>query len=79
MCSKIQILNKTLPPFIHYMISNKKSIQIFIQVLVQTTLDKFARNGFLNLSSILIRALQNAGLKWGGAWTKSKDFMHFEL
>jgi hypothetical protein len=45
----------------------------------RTILEKFARNGFLNLSSSLIRALQNAGLKWGGAWTKSKDFMHFEL
>jgi hypothetical protein len=42
-------------------------------------LDLFAKNGFLNLPTVLIKALQRAGLNWGGSWNKSKDFMHFEL
>lgn len=45
----------------------------------KTELNKYARNGFMNLPGALVRALVAAGLRWGGAWTKSKDFMHFEM
>ncbi|CAN0548055.1 unnamed protein product, partial [Laminaria digitata] len=41
-------------------------------------LEKYARLGFCTLPSSMVRALQNAGLSWGGAWSSSKDFMHFE-
>jgi peptidoglycan hydrolase-like protein with peptidoglycan-binding domain len=39
----------------------------------------YARRGFCTLSVPLIQALIAAGLRWGGSWTSSKDFMHFEL
>lgn len=42
-------------------------------------LNRYARNGFLNLEQSLIDALTGAGFIWGGAWNRSKDFMHFEL
>lgn len=42
-------------------------------------LDRYAQNGFLNLEQSLIDALTGAGFTWGGAWNRSKDFMHFEL
>ncbi len=45
----------------------------------RSNLDKYARNGFLNLPPVFVRALQSAGLGWGGTWRSSKDFMHFEL
>ena len=41
-------------------------------------LEKYARLGFCTLPGPLVRALQNAGLSWGGAWSITKDFMHFE-
>lgn len=41
-------------------------------------LEKYARLGFCTLPGTLVRGLQNAGLTWGGAWSSSKDFMHFE-
>ncbi len=43
------------------------------------SLNRYAANGFLNLPSALITALQSAGLNWGGTWRTQKDFMHFEL
>lgn len=45
----------------------------------KSQLKKYALHGFLDLPIPLIRALQNVGLSWGGAWTSAKDFMHFEL
>jgi len=39
----------------------------------------YASHGFCTLDLALIQALLGAGLTWGGAWTSSKDFMHFEL
>ena len=39
----------------------------------------YARRGFCTLDPALVNALIGAGLNWGGAWTSSKDFMHFEL
>lgn len=42
-------------------------------------LNGYAQRGFMNLPTKLVKALQNAGLKWGGSWTSAKDFMHFEL
>lgn len=42
-------------------------------------LNRYAQNGFLNLEQSLIDALTGAGFIWGGAWNRSKDFMHFEL
>ncbi len=41
-------------------------------------LEKYARLGFCTLPGTLVRALQNAGLSWGGSWSSAKDFMHFE-
>lgn len=45
----------------------------------RSQLNKYATSGFLNLPGSFIRILQNAGLRWGGAWSSSKDFMHFEM
>ena len=39
----------------------------------------YARHGFCTLYVPLIEALIAAGLNWGGGWSSSKDFMHFEL
>jgi hypothetical protein len=44
-----------------------------------STLDGYARRGFLNLEQELIDELIAAGLAWGGNWERHKDFMHFEL
>ena len=46
---------------------------------LRTRLDRFARSGFCTLDEALINALLAAGLNWGGSWSSSKDFMHFEL
>ncbi|MGK9171301.1 S8 family serine peptidase [Inquilinus limosus] len=46
---------------------------------VRERLERYARNGFCTLYLPLIEALIAAGLRWGGSWTSSKDFMHFEL
>jgi|GEM_PF-6428376 len=45
----------------------------------RSQLDKYAKFGFLNLDQALVDALIKAKMEWGGAWIKSKDFMHFEL
>jgi hypothetical protein len=45
----------------------------------RTALDRYARDGFLNLEQALIDALLGAGFTWGGDWKSEKDFMHFEL
>ena len=42
-------------------------------------LQEFAARGFCTLDLALIQALLGAGLRWGGQWPNSKDFMHFEL
>jgi len=42
-------------------------------------LDRYAKNGFLTLPTILINELKKAGLRWGGNYTTAKDFMHFEI
>jgi len=42
-------------------------------------LRSYGAHGFCNLDERLIEALVAAGLNWGGTWTTSKDFMHFEL
>lgn len=42
-------------------------------------LRKYAAGGFLNLPKDVVQAMTGAGLKWGGEWEGSKDFMHFEL
>lgn len=55
-------------PFLQKAISRKRK-----------TLNKYAANGFMDLPTDFIQALQNAGLSWGGNWRTSKDFMHFEL
>jgi hypothetical protein len=39
----------------------------------------YAQHGFFTLYLPLVEALINAGLNWGGSWTSSKDFMHFQL
>jgi hypothetical protein len=39
----------------------------------------YAQRGFCTLYVPLIEALLAAGLRWGGSWASSKDFMHFEL
>ena len=40
---------------------------------------RWGEDGFMDLEPALVTALQNAGLKWGGEWAGSKDFMHFEV
>lgn len=45
----------------------------------RTRLERYALHGFCTLDRALIEALMAAGLRWGGSWTTSKDFMHFEL
>lgn len=45
----------------------------------RSILNDYAQHGFLNLEQSLIDALTTAGFAWGGAWNRSKDFMHFEL
>jgi hypothetical protein len=42
-------------------------------------LNRYASNGFFDLPTPLVQALQNAGLEWGGTWKSAKDFMHFEI
>ncbi len=45
----------------------------------QAELARLRQSGFLDLDQRLIDALVAAGLTWGGSWSRSKDFMHFEL
>lgn len=40
---------------------------------------RWGSEGFMDLEPALVTALQKAGLKWGGEWAGSKDFMHFEV
>jgi hypothetical protein len=40
---------------------------------------RWGSDGFMDLEPTLVTALQKAGLKWGGEWAGSKDFMHFEV
>jgi putative intracellular protease/amidase len=40
---------------------------------------RWGSDGFIDLEPALVTALQKAGLKWGGEWAGSKDFMHFEV
>ena len=42
-------------------------------------LNGYAARGFMSLPITLVRGLQAAGASWGGAWARSKDFMHFEV
>ena len=42
------------------------------------TLNGYATRGFLNLPQELVSELQRVRLRWGGEYTTSKDFMHFE-
>jgi hypothetical protein len=60
---------------------NQQTVSSLVKAIgnKRSRLDGFARNGFLNLPTVLIRALQTAGLNWGGSWRNSKDFMHFEV
>lgn len=46
---------------------------------VRPRLLRYARTGFCTLDLALVEALLAAGLRWGGSWSASKDFMHFEL
>lgn len=45
----------------------------------KSALNRYAKTGFINLEQPLIDALKAAGIKWGGNYINSKDFMHFEL
>ena len=60
---------------------NQQTVSSLVKAIrnKRSRLDGFARNGFFNLPTVLIRALQTAGLNWGGSWRNSKDFMHFEV
>jgi hypothetical protein len=40
---------------------------------------KLANTGFLDLDKQMVEALKATGLRWGGNYTGSKDYMHFEL
>ena len=61
---------------------SQQTDQSILRVLRSTKrmkkLEKYARLGFCTLPGPLVRALQNAGLSWGGTWSSAKDFMHFE-
>ncbi len=45
----------------------------------RSSLDLYSSKGFFNLDVALVNELIRSGLKWGGSWRDSKDFMHFEL
>lgn len=45
----------------------------------RTRFEGYAARGFCTLDTTLVTTLISTGLHWGGAWTTSKDFMHFEL
>jgi hypothetical protein len=38
----------------------------------------YAKRGFLDLNKTMVEELKAAGLQWGGDYTGSKDYMHFE-
>ena len=38
----------------------------------------YAKRGFLDLNKTMVEVLKGAGLQWGGDYTGSKDYMHFE-
>ncbi len=40
---------------------------------------QLANTGFLDLDKQMVEALKATGLRWGGNYTGSKDYMHFEL
>jgi hypothetical protein len=42
-------------------------------------LHRWGDEGFMDLEPFLVTALKQAGLSWGGEWSGSKDFMHFEV
>ena len=40
---------------------------------------QLANTGFLDLNKQMVEALKATGLRWGGNYTGSKDYMHFEV
>ncbi len=59
--------------------SDRRVAAVLAQRSARTRLQGYARRGFCTLYLPLIEALIAAGLNWGGSWSTSKDFMHFEL
>jgi hypothetical protein len=59
--------------------SDRRVAAVLAQRGARTRLQGYARRGFCTLYLPLIEALIAAGLNWGGGWSTSKDFMHFEL
>jgi len=59
--------------------SDRRVLAALGQRSVRTRLQGYARHGFCTLYLPLTDALIAAGLLWGGSWSTSKDFMHFEL
>ena len=39
----------------------------------------YADKGFLDLNQDLVKALEDAGLHWGGEVWAAKDYMHFQV
>ena len=44
----------------------------------EDSLRGYAQRGFLDLNKTMVEELKGAGLQWGGDYTGSKDYMHFE-
>lgn len=44
----------------------------------EDSLHGYAQRGFLDLNKTMVEELKGAGLQWGGDYTGSKDYMHFE-
>ena len=59
--------------------SDPRILAALQQPSTRRRLEGYARTGFCTLDEALIGALLGAGVTWGGAWSSSKDFMHFEL
>jgi hypothetical protein len=59
--------------------SDRTVVRALADHATRTRLEGYARHGFCTLDPALVRALMDAGLRWGGSWSSSKDFMHFEL
>jgi len=42
-------------------------------------LEGWAKHGIVSIPLALVAAMVKNGLRWGGEYKESKDFMHFEL
>ena len=65
--------------WISLQVNNEKLFKAIRNNRNRSELNRYARDGFLNLDPLLVEHLLKANLGWGGQWRETKDFMHFEL